>query len=323
MDKKEPEKMFDTVKKMFTDLKSKYGGKPEGVVLKDDEGKIYKILSTDQHDAETRMNKKLTYRMDKDKETEYFKELRTLATKILDEMKIGDKAMNDAEFDKILSRLSERIYSMEVNVKHDKKNNMKKQDDLYLTAKNLLGNNFEGNRWALFLGKIRVLTNAHEYIIRKALEKYDGVIIATVTTEDSEIPKQLKELVLKDAFKDEIRKGKVELIEASTGNIVALLKKTDKNIVAVLAGGDRMEAYEKQINHNLNIKLDATARDSEESALKGGGEFSKVSATKAIEAIKADNEQLFRKMVPQSTWKYYDKYKKILDNQPEEMIQGI
>lgn len=316
-DKENPEKTFETVKNIFTSFNSKYGGKPEGVVLTDKDGKIYKILTADQHDVGVRQQKKLTYRMEKEKETEYFKQLRELGMKILDEMKIGNKTMTDAEFENILSRVAERIYNMEIPVKHDKKNNWKKQDDLYLTIKNLLRNNFEGNRWALFLGKMRVLTKAHEYIINKALEKYDGVVVVNVTGGESEIPKEIKNQIIKDVFRDEIRNGRIELLDASTGNIVGILRKLDKNIVAIVAGGDRMEGYENQVKSNLNIKVDTTARDSEDSSLKGGGELGKVSASAAIEAIQSDNEQLFRKMTPERTWKYYDKYKKIFKREPQ------
>ena len=317
-DKESPEKNFETIKDIFTGFNSRYGGKPEGVILTNKDGKIFKILSDDQHDKYTRDQKKLVYRMDKEKETEYFKQLREVGIKILDDMKIGSKTIKDSDFESILNRVSERVYNMEVPVKHEKKNNTKKQDDLYLTVKNLLKNNFEGNRWAMFLGKMRVLTKAHEYIIKKALEKYDGVLIVNVTGEESEVPKELKNQIIKDVFRDEIRNGIVEILDSSTGNIAGILRKIDKNIVAIVAGGDRMEDYEKQVSSNLNIKVDTTARDSEDSALKGGGELGTISASKAIEAIQADNEQLFRKMVPQKIWKYYDKYSKIFKNVTKE-----
>ena len=64
--------LYKEIKEMFLDIPSFYGGKMEGVVMKDAaDDKLYKFLQADQHDKETRDRIKQKTRMSKEEENAY------------------------------------------------------------------------------------------------------------------------------------------------------------------------------------------------------------------------------------------------------------
>jgi hypothetical protein len=79
--------------------------------------------------------------------------------------------------------LSELCYTYDLSsIEHSKKDNFKKQDDLYLTAKTMLSKRLKGNNWCVFQGRFQPPTKAHIQIIKDCIDKkgFDGVYIVMV-----------------------------------------------------------------------------------------------------------------------------------------------
>lgn len=267
-DKLEWAELYQLIKKIFLAVVSKYGGKTEGVVIKDKKTKkIYKFLQDDQHDKETRDKIKSKYIMDRPDENAYFTKIREFANNILKNIDL------DQPHDTVLREISAASSKYKLPSKiHAKKNPHQVREDLQLTTKGIYEKMLKG--WAGVVGKFRILTNEHINMIEYALEKYKGVSVMLVTgsERDPGLITVNKELL------EKIFKGKnVEVFIAKTGNILRLEQKTRNPIVAYVCGPDRKTAYEGQLQ-NMNSDAIVDIYDK--------GKRDSVSATKAEEALR-------------------------------------
>lgn len=240
------------IRKIFTSFESSFGGKPEGVVVKDEDGNIIgKYVNEDQYDKSLRIENKMKWKMSFEKEEEYISKLKEIAKSIL------SNNFFPKEFQKSLGYLSDIVYSYNLDdVIHTKKDNFKKQEELFLIAKNLLIKKSKGNNWCLFQGRFQPPTKAHIQIIKDCIDKYnfDGVYIVMVKGKKSDS--------FNNPFSDNLRKkiidiqlqgykGKYKIMFTDSGLIPNIISKLDKNINAIVGGTDRKDDY-----HNFSKTLD-------------------------------------------------------------------
>ena len=271
------------IRKIFTSFESSFGGKPEGVIVKDSEGNIIgKYVNEDQYDKTLRTEKKLKWKMDFEKEQTYKDKLKEIAKDII------KNSYFPKEFRKALSSLSDIVYSYNLdNVEHTKKDNFKKQEDLFLIAKNLIIKNSEGNNWCLFQGRFQPPTKAHIQIIKECIDKYnfDGVYIVMIRGNKSvpfnnpftdNLRKKIIDIQLKDY------KGKYKILFTNSGLIPNIIGKLDKNINAIIGGSDRKNEYEK-FSKELDVKFIEIKRTSDS-----------ISATKVRNSLINDDIKSFK-----------------------------
>lgn len=271
---------YKELKNSLLSMESIYGGKPEGYVLTMSDGKVLKIVQDDQYDKKVRSDIAATYKMDKEKESAYYAMINDMALGIVN----WDMKHADLNFRHDLSDLSDMVYSLDINIEHEKKSNLNKQDDLFLTAKNIILKRLKGNNWAMFQGRFQPPTKAHIEIIRSALTKYDGVAIVVVkglksAADKNPFPFELQKEIFEGLFKD-----KVIIKQTSSGNIMYTIDNLGQNINAIIAGSDRVEGYRNQLSTTSNIVIDEITRSADD-----------VSATKLRQALKDGDYESFKK----------------------------
>ena len=297
-DKFDNESGMDTIsvlKEIFTDYESVYGGKPEGVVLIDEDGKNTKILQADQHDKAARRQKASKWKMLPEEEGIYYGEIKDIANEVVSKIEINDlrSALKD---------LSTVVYSMEVPVEHDKKSNHMKQDDLFLSAKSVIIKSLKGNNWAYFQGRLQPPTKAHVQIIENALSRFDGVVIALAKgkksdrtyLKDNPFSEELQQKILNDIFGN-----KVQIERVGSGFIPRILQGLDQNVNYVIAGEDRYDDYVVQLKHTSGIQVVKIPRTVED-----------VSATKLRQALLEDDKEEFAKNADTRMVPYYNELRK-------------
>lgn len=284
------ELLVQDIKSLFLFLESKYGGKPEGIVLSY-KGRLLKFQQDYQTNQDARRLIKGQYIEDeKEKENQYWLNVQGTAQRIVNTIKLS-------RLEVMLEELSLIIKKLPLNFSHSKKNDTQIKDDIQGSCKILLIKKLKGNDNCLFLGKFRILTKAHYDIIKKGQKLFDKVVVALITSRDTADTYELRKEMLKKAFGNDII-----IIENSSGNIGTLLKKAGININAILAGSDRVKEYQNQIGTQLGLYVKEIPRTGED-----------ISATKIIENI--TNEAYFKKNTPREIHSLYSKIlKKYLKN---------
>ena len=282
-------------KMIFLAVDSKYGGTEEGVVIKYND-EIIKFQQHYQSDKEARRKIKMKYQNeDPEKETNYWDQIKTYAVQASSSIKLG-------ELHEMLKGLSKNLSKLEIDfpIIHDKKSGINFLDDIQLTAKQLLMRKLPGNNNALMVGKFRVLTNAHYKIIEDSLKVFDNVIVALISSKDTKHTKDLRRNMLELTFGN-----KIEIVESTSGNLFTLMNKTQKNINWVVAGEDRVDNYEKQLEKtDVNVlKFDRSDED--------------ISATKVLE--KRGDELFFIMNTPEAIIPLYQD----LLNSYKEIHKGV
>ena len=289
------EQTFAGIKQMFLDVQSPFGGKEEGVVLLNDEGKFFKILQTDQHDKEVRMQKKMKYKADdQDVENQYWADVTALAKKITGKLKDGSINQKLKQYSGVVYKAAEDILP-----EHPKKDIHQIRDDVYLTGREHVIRSMKENQNALFLGKMRVLTKAHAGAIQQGLDQVNDVVVALVTGKDTKVPFALRKKMVEATFPG------ITVIEVSTGNLITAINKSKKMINAVIAGSDRVDAYKEQLKRSPNVEVIEIKRDMDSAE--------NVSATRTFQAIADDNEQEFQAMTPPAVHPFFEELKQYVD----------
>jgi hypothetical protein len=146
---------YSQIREMLLDVPSRFGGTEEGVVINSN-GKLYKILQDDQHDKQVRWEKKKRYQGSEEDEKRYWRSVRLVAKEL---------AQDYANFKlpRRLVELNKDINNPSTSVPfHPKKTDHQVRDDVYITARELIIRSLPENNNALFLGKVRVMTNGHK-----------------------------------------------------------------------------------------------------------------------------------------------------------------
>ena len=288
------DELYTLVKEIFLEVKSVYGGKTEGVVIKDHlTKKTFKFLQDDQHDKDVRANVKSNYKMDDNEENNYYTKLREIATEILNDLDLSKP------FGEVIKAISAKVHGYKLPAKiHSKKSLHQVREDLHLTTKMKFEKLKEG--WAGVVGKFRIVTKEHVKMIESAFDKgYNGVTVMIVAgSRDPELAEASKQIL------QEIFKGKsIEFTISKSGNIVSLERKTRNPIVAYICGPDREQDYEKQLKSaNSDAVVD----------VYDGGKRGEVSATQAEEALKSNNYDKLAKIVHEVTLQRIGKWSKFI-----------
>jgi nicotinamide mononucleotide adenylyltransferase len=289
------EDKFQAFKNFVLSIESVYGGKTEGVVIKRGD-EIIKVLQADQHDKEVRMTKKNMFKMEPELENIYWEELYKIA-----DMIIKDKINYEAKYEQILAQLNAICYGWSAFPNHTKRFGIQLQDDLFETAKTKLMRKLPGNNNALFIGRLQPPTAMHMKIIENGLATYDNVVVGLVKSktkknEKSPFPFELQVDMIKAKFPN------VQIVQVGNGNVVGIIQKIQENINVILAGSDRIEGYEKQLERQLDMHVEETKRD-----------YSGISGTKARDAI-VDNDIIkFKENMDKTSWPFFDKLRAILN----------
>lgn len=291
-------------KDTMLNIPSVYGGKTEGVVVH--HGISMKILQDDQHDPEARLRKKLRYKMDQDKEAEYYEKIHRIASGIVSNI------LYDGDYRNIMTKLSNDVFGKDDYPVHTKKTRFNVMDDLFLTSKMKLMRLLPGNNNALFIGRMQPPTKMHMRIISDGLKKYDNIVVGIVKGKKSDgsrnpFPFEIqKEMVLK-VFPN------VEVVQVGNGNIIGITSKLKMNVNAVLAGSDRVDGYRKQLVKNPDTTVDETLRD------ENG-----ISGTKVRQAIVTRDKKSFKENMHRKTWRYWEKLYYIMHpNELEEKLREL
>jgi len=285
------DELYELFKESLLTTSSHYGGKMEGVVIKDlDSKKMFKFLQSDQHDKEIRAEVKQKYAMDKDEENQYFNILKQIGNEILSEISLSETHEN------IMAEISQAVHKRKLPKNlHTKKNDHQIKEDLHLTVKNLYEKVLKG--WAGVVGKFRIVTNEHVNMIKYALKKYKGVSVMIVVGKRDVLLAEENRKILMDIFKGE----PVEFFISQTGNIVSLERKTRNPIVAYVCGPDREDDYRNQLkNANNDSVVD----------VYNSGKRDDVSASKAEEALNKNDAQTLKRIVHPTALKFIDKWSK-------------
>ena len=287
LDKSNPKEYLDSICKALLSLDSKFGGKAEGVVFKTSENKLYKIQQDYQLDRAKRDEKKAQYQGTEEEESSYIDKVnstaREVATNILDSL--SDKELYDEDLK--VDKLSSAISKLKLSFSHPKKTELQIKEDILRSAKTFMFANTKGNKNFLFLGKFRILQNAHYNIIKSALRQYDKGVVCLVSSKDTKGTEKLRLEMLERAFGDRIK-----VITHPTGNIWGILGKSPLQISTIFCGTDRYDDYKKQVSKST-IEVKEIKRD-----LETG-----LSASKVIANI--DDEEFFKKNTPKEIHSMY------------------
>jgi len=283
------------ISEMFLSLDSKFGSdgqKEEGVVIIYKDGtrilKIQQVYQVDQ--AARKLIKDRFKEPTEENENNYWDLVRLNALNIISVVTRG-KPVKYVDLPSILGQCAKALKSLNLTFEHSKKNSLQIKDDIMGNIQMILRKNLKGNNNFLFLGKFRVLTNAHYAIIKDGLKKYDGGVIAVISSKDTKVTKDLRTEMVRKAFPN------IEIVHHSTGNLFGIMNKATKNINVVLAGSDRVSAYKATLSRNPDLSVVETKRTN-----------SDISATKIIENI--EDEKYFMKNTPKAI---HSMYKKILE----------
>jgi len=154
---------------------------------------------------------------------------------------------------------------------------------------------------ALFLGRMQPPTKAHIAIIEKALKKFNKVYVAIIKGAKSDPYKNPFELDLQNKMIKSIFGNKVKLIEFKIGYIPYIINDIEQNygdeITAVLAGTDRAESYQKQLDraelYDVDvIEIPRTGAD--------------VSATELRNSIRENDYNNFKKNIDKRLLSFFD-----------------
>lgn len=259
------ELLIDDIRRLFLTLQSKYGGKEEGIVIKY-KNIILKFQQEYQLDQEARRQIKLKFQHENpDDESNYWKHIRRLSLEIASNLIID----NDSKLVDLVKEISDEIKILKIDINHPKKTIVNIKDDIQLTSKQIIMRKLKGNNNALVLGKFRVLTKAHYSMINDGLKKFDGIVVALITSKDTKETQKLRRTMLEKAFGN-----RIEIIESTSGNLFTLINKTSENINWIIAGTDRVASYRGQLDKTPDVRVFEVPREDDD-----------ISASKVIENI--------------------------------------
>ena len=231
----------------YLDIQSQFGGKEEGIILYFPELKeTFKLLQADQHDKETRRAKKNEYYETK----EYYKALKEIITRI----------QGDINWGTIKELLAYSKYS---NIK-TKFTQLQQIEDTLENA--LFYNAIKNAGKALVIGKFRVLTQAHENIIKEAFKDKNikEVVVCVVSGKDTKHTKELR-LEMIERLKE---KYNIRVIQHVSANIFSIFNKIGIPALKVFCGSDRFKSYNAMLDNSFSKVIEIKRDDKSLSATK-------------------------------------------------------
>lgn len=276
------------ISKMFLAIESPFGGPEEGVVItfKD---LLLKIQQDYQVDQVARKAIKAKFQEDSlELENQYWKNVRSISLELYSQL----PQITEKRIPVILEILSKKLKYLKNLPKHSKKNDLQILDDIQTTTKDIIIKRIKGNNNFLFLGKFRILTQAHYNIIKFGLKNFDNGVVCVVSSKDTRDFEDLRIEMLKKCFPD------IEIIKHSTGHIGSIIRKSPININSIICGTDRYADYTRQLQNYPDISVTEVPRTDED-----------ISATKIIENL--NNYAYFCLKTPKEIHSLYNKIKSI------------
>ena len=290
LDVKNVDNYIQRISDLFLVLDSPFGGREEGVVLTFDDGLKLKIQQPYQLDQAKRAEIKMKFKEDSiESENLYWQSIRFQALELLNHL----PQARESNLHLVLGTLARKLKFLKHKIKHSKKSDLQVLDDLQTYTKDLIIRKMKGNNGALFLGKFRILTNAHYKIIKDGISKYDTMSVCLVSSKDTKAYDSLRLKMLELCFGDQI-----EILQHSSGYIIGIIRKSKNNINAVLCGTDRYADYCRQLQNDPNVGVVETPRTDED-----------ISASKVIENL--DNYAYFCLKTPKQIHKLYKEIKDV------------
>ena len=250
-----------------------------------------------QLDQEARRQLKLKYQDENPEvETQYWNNVRLAALEISNTIKITPKS----ELKDLVKELSNALKKYRLNFKHPKKDKTNIEDDIQLTAKQIIMRKLKGNNNALIIGRFQPLTKGHVKMIKTAYKECDDVYINIVKGKKSDKDKnpfslEVQEKMIKAVFPN------INIINGTTGNIITMINKINDNINWIYCGTDRLYSYENQLKKMPDVKIREIERTDED-----------ISATKVRESLINDDEKEFNRLTPKEIHKMFLELKSII-----------
>ena len=161
-------------------IPSTLGGQTEGVVFKLDDGRFFKVVQNDQYDKDFRDQKKGEFRMDPEKTSAYFQQIRKILNGIIAKVSVaGNPAKTMAAVNQVVARLPDTSLP-----KHDKKTPLQIRDDIHETLRLLISKgHLLGGSDTKSIGLIPIagkpLHLGHWKLIEKAAKENNVVVVYT------------------------------------------------------------------------------------------------------------------------------------------------
>ena len=287
---KDVDNYIQKISDLFLTLDSPFGGKEEGVVLTYDDGLRLKIQQSYQTDETKRQEIKQRFKDDNpEDESKYWQSIRSQCLELLNQL----PQATESRLHMILELLAKKLKYLKHNIKHSKKSELQVLDDIQTYTKDLIIRKMKGNNGALFLGKFRILTNAHYEIISQGIKKYDTMTVCLVSNKETKNYDSLRLKMLEECFGNQI-----EIIQHSSGYIIGIINKSNNNINTILCGTDRYADYCRQLQNNPDVNVVEVPRTDED-----------ISASKVIENL--DNYAYFCMKTPKQIHKLYKEIKNV------------
>jgi phosphopantetheine adenylyltransferase len=278
------------IEELFLQAESQFGNLPEGYVVHYD-NKMLKFQQTFQLDKEARLALKLKFKGSLLEESVYWADVKRTA----EELK--SKSETDT-VKKSIELLSKNLKGLKLIFTHPKKNDFQIIDDIQLTAKLMIVRDL-ADKYVIVQGKFRILTKAHTDMIRDSFKNYYGVVLNIVSNKDTKKYLDLRMKAIKLTFAKEIKQGKLEIINSTSGNINSIMRKTYNQVFGIVTGSDRVPEYQQMIDkYSMNIKVEEISRNDDD-----------ISASKIEKHI--DDENYFKENTPKEIHKLYKEYRKI------------
>jgi hypothetical protein len=256
----DPQDILTGVINSFRELQSSLGGKAEGVVIKvggDDvsEQQLYKVLSLDQHDPETRRAKKGRYQTSAAEEKIYWENINSKVDEILDR---EDADLRSLRPEEIMRRLSSRAYEMsqeEIGINHPYKSLINIQEDLLLTAKlRVFTQGHRAKKIAIIPMAGKPFHLGHQMLIDKAIEDGNDLVIVYLSTmgreeiSSSDMVPLWRDYYLPGLQREYGNRVIIRFLEGSPmfevlSSITNLTRQSDKTVVRLY--GDEFDAPER------------------------------------------------------------------------------
>jgi hypothetical protein len=163
-------------------IPSVLGGKIEGVVMKMEDGRFFKVVQSDQYDIDARGAKKDLYRMSPEEMDAYFQKMRKVVSVVLN--KIGTEGKSESQIigqaNKVLSRIP-----IDKFPSNPKRNETQIRDDAHETLRLMVGKRDVIGVGTKIIGLIPIagkpLHIGHWKLIDRASAECDRVIVYTTS----------------------------------------------------------------------------------------------------------------------------------------------
>ena len=161
----------------------------------------------------------------------------------------------------------------------------------------------------IFVGRFQPLTNGHLKVLENLYKKNSkGVLLLVVQSRDSYFPESLQHKIIREIVKQyDFVKGFYSLPNAGIDTVFNEARPAYEPVLWGF-GTDRAKAYNAQIQKDVYRSELSVRQDFEGYEIKRADED--VSSTKVRLALKENNLNEFKRLMPECTWKFFEELTK-------------